>query len=130
MQNGTKYVGLICVDYFQLFGSRAYYADAKDESSYISRVLKRIAEENKAPVICLANLPLSVEERADKRPVLSDVLGNEWSDVVIGLYRDAYYNPESQYNFAEAIVLKNYWGQEGTVKLGWNGECTSFYTIH
>lgn len=123
-------VGLICVDYFQLVGSRACYANAKDESSYISRVLKRTAEENKAPVICLANLPRSAEKRADKRPVLSDLLVNEWSDVVIGLYRDAYYNPESPYNSAEVIVLKNHWGQNGTVKLGWKGECELFYTIH
>lgn len=122
-------VGLICVDYLQLLGSRACYANAKDESSYISRVLKRTAKENKVPVICLSCLPRSIEKRADKRPALSDIQGTEYSDMVIGLYRDAYYNFDSPDSLAEAIVLENYWGQEGTVNLGWNGECESFYNI-
>lgn len=128
--SSVKNIDLICVDCFQLLGSRAYYANARYASSYISRILKRTAEENKAPIICLANIPCSVEKRDDKRPVLSDLWVNEWSDVVIGLYRDAYYNFESPSNSAEAIVLKNYWGQEGTIKLGWNEKCLSFYTIY
>lgn len=128
-------IGLICVDYFQLVGSRACYPTAKDVSSYVSRMLKRTAEENKAPVICLAQLPRSVEKRADKRPVLADLEGIHASmlaldsDVVIGLYRDAYYNFGSPRNWAEAIILKNNWGALGTAKLGWNDVCASFYTV-
>lgn len=126
-------IGLICVDDFQLVGCRTYFAATKNSSSYISSILKRTAEENKVPVICLTQLPRIVEKRADKRPVPDDLEASPASalqaasDVVIGLYRDAYYNFESPRTLAEAIVLKNYWGANGTAKLGWNDEIASFY---
>lgn len=130
-------IGLICVDYFQLVGSRACYAETNEISSYVSRILKRTAEENNAPVICLAQLsPNTILTGVDDKPVLSDLRASPASvlqtasDVVIGLHRDSYYCYDDQNNSAEAIVLKSNWSLLGTAKLGWSKECLSFYTIH
>ena len=97
-------------------------------------MLKIMAKELNVPVICLSQLSRANESRQDKRPMLSDLRESgaieQDADVVIGLYRDGYYNKESETpNLAEAIILKNRKGQTGTVELSWLPEYTSFSSI-
>ena len=92
------------------------------------------AEKLNVPVICLSQLSRANESRQDKRPMLSDLRESgaieQDADVVIGLYRDGYYNKESENpNLAEAIVLKNRKGSTGTVELTWIPEFTSFGNV-
>ena len=129
-------LGLVVVDYLQLMQSAGSGHSWSNESrtqavSDISRMLKIMAKELNVPVICLSQLSRANESRQDKRPMLSDLRESgaieQDADVVIGLYRDGYYNKESENpNLAEAIILKNRKGQTGTVELLWLPEYTSF----
>ena len=130
-------LGLVVIDYLQLMqsagsDSRSYSNENRQQAvSDMSRMLKIMAKELNVPVICLSQLSRSPEGRNDKRPVLSDLRESgaieQDADVVIGLYRDGYYNKESDNpNLAEAIILKNRKGQTGTVNLTWLPEYTSF----
>ena len=129
-------LGLVVIDYLQLMQSAGSGHSWSNESrtqavSDISRMLKIMAKELNVPVICLSQLSRANEARQDKRPMLSDLRESgaieQDADVVIGLYRDGYYNKESENpNLAEAIVLKNRKGQTGTVELLWLPEYTSF----
>lgn len=97
----------------------------------IAEILKDTAERISAPVICLSQLPRDLETRDDRRPVLTDVHSGiqELSDVIIGLYRDSYYNYNSPRYCSEAIVLKNRWGKTGTARIAWNDDNISFTNI-
>ena len=127
---------LVVIDYLQLMQSAGSGHGWSNESrtqavSDISRMMKIMAKELGVPVICLSQLSRANEGRQDKRPMLSDLRESgaieQDADVVIGLYRDGYYNKESENpNLAEAIVLKNRKGQTGTVELLWLPEYTSF----
>ncbi len=127
---------LVVIDYLQLMQSAGSGHSWSNESrtqavSDISRMLKIMAKELNVPVICLSQLSRANESRTDKRPVLSDLRESgaieQDADVVIGLYRDGYYNKECENpNLAEAIVLKNRKGATGTVELAWLPEFTSF----
>ena len=127
---------LVVIDYLQLMQSAGSGHSWSNESrtqavSDISRMLKIMAKELNVPVICLSQLSRANESRQDKRPQLSDLRESgaieQDADVVIGLYRDGYYNKESENpNLAEAIILKNRKGQTGTVELSWLPEYTSF----
>ena len=127
---------LVVIDYLQLMQSAGSGHTWSNESrtqavSDISRMLKIMAKELNVPVICLSQLSRANESRQDKRPQLSDLRESgaieQDADVVIGLYRDGYYNKESENpNLAEAIILKNRKGQTGTVELSWLPEYTSF----
>ncbi len=129
-------LGLVVIDYLQLMQSAGSGHSWSNESrtqavSDISRMLKIMAKELNVPVICLSQLSRANESRQDKRPMLSDLRESgaieQDADVVIGLYRDGYYNKESENpNLAEAIILKNRMGQTGTVELLWLPEYTSF----
>lgn len=130
-------LGLIVIDYLQLMqsaggDSRSYAGENRQQVvSDISRMLKIMAKELNVPVICLSQLSRASEGRPNKRPVLSDLRESgaieQDADVVIGLYRDGYYNAESDNpNLAEAIILKNRKGQTGTVNLTWLPEYTTF----
>ena len=129
-------LGLVVVDYLQLMQSAGSGHSWSNESrtqavSDISRMFKIMAQELNVPVICLSQLSRANESRQDKRPMLSDLRESgaieQDADVVIGLYRDGYYNKESENpNVAEAIILKNRKGQTGTVELLWLPEYTSF----
>ena len=129
-------LGLVVIDYLQLRQSAGSGHSWSNESrtqavSDISRMLKIMAKELNVPVICLSQLSRANESRQDKRPMLSDLRESgaieQDADVVIGLYRDGYYNKESENpNLAEAIILKNRKGQTGTVELTWLPEYTSF----
>lgn len=127
---------LVVIDYLQLMQSAGSGHNWSNESrtqavSDISRMLKIMAKELDVPVVCASQLSRANESRQDKRPLLSDLRESgsieQDADVVIGLYRDGYYNKESENpNLAEAIILKNRKGQTGTVELSWLPEYTSF----
>ena len=130
-------LGLVVIDYLQLMqsaggDSRKYSGENRQQVvSDISRMLKIMAKELNVPVICLSQLNRASEGRNDKRPQLSDLRESgaieQDADVVIGLYRDGYFNKESDNpNLAEAIILKNRKGQTGTVNLTWLPEYTTF----
>ena len=132
-------LGLIVVDYLQLLQSSGSGKNWSNESrtqavSDISRMLKIMAKELSVPVVTASQLSRANEGRQDKRPLLSDLRESgaieQDADVVIGLYRDGYYNRESENPFlAEAIVLKNRKGSTGTVELQWMPEYTSFGSV-
>lgn len=130
---------LVVIDYLQLMQSAGSGHSWSNESrtqavSDISRMLKIMAKELNVPVICLSQLSRANESRQDKRPMLSDLRESgaieQDADVVIGLYRDGYYNKESENpNLAEAIILKNRKGATGTVELSWLPEYTTFGSV-
>lgn len=127
---------LVVIDYLQLMQSAGSGHSWSNESrtqavSDISRMLKIMAKELNVPVICLSQLSRANEARQDKRPMLSDLRESgaieQDADVVIGLYRDGYYNKECENpNLAEAIILKNRKGSTGMVELAWLPEYTTF----
>lgn len=132
----TDGLGLIVIDYLQLIqGSRS--VNRQQEVSEISRQLKIIAKELKVPVIALSQLSRNVEQRQDKRPILSDIRESgsieQDADIVAFLYRDDYYQqqkegqPES--NVTELILAKNRHGSLGTVKLYFHKEYTKFSSV-
>ena len=130
---------LVVIDYLQLMQSAGSGHSWSNESrtqavSDISRMMKIMAKELNVPVICLSQLSRANESRQDKRPMLSDLRESgaieQDADVVIGLYRDGYYNKECENpNLAEAIILKNRKGSTGTVELTWLPEYTSFGNV-
>ena len=130
---------LVVIDYLQLMQSAGSGHSWSNESrtqavSDISRMMKIMAKELNVPVVCLSQLSRANESRTDKRPMLSDLRESgaieQDADVVIGLYRDGYYNKECENpNLAEAIVLKNRKGETGTVQLAWLPEYTSFGSV-
>ena len=132
-------LSLVVIDYLQLLqsagGGRPRSGDSRtQEVSDISRMMKIMAKELNVPVICVSQLNRANEARQDKRPMLSDLRESgaieQDADVVIGLYRDGYYNKESENpTLAEAIVLKNRKGATGTVELTWLPEYTSFGSV-
>ena len=127
---------LIMIDYLQLMsGSRAGGSENRQqEISEISRGLKALAREMNAPVLALSQLSRALEARSDKRPMLSDLRESgaieQDADVVMFLYRDEYYNKESQdHNIAEVIISKQRNGSIGTIKLAWMGQYTKFANL-
>jgi replicative DNA helicase len=96
--------------------------------------MKIMAKELDVPIILLSQLSRGTESRTDKRPMLSDLRESgsieQDADIVLFLYRDAYYNPDSDnVNVCECIVAKNRHGETGTVNLGWNGQYTKFTNL-
>ena len=132
-------LGLVVIDYLQLMQSAGSGHSWSNESrtqavSDISRMLKIMAKELNVPVICASQLSRANEARQDKRPMLSDLRESgsieQDADVVIGLYRDGYYNKACENpNLAEAIILKNRKGATGLVELNWQPEFTSFSSV-
>ena len=102
--------------------------------SDMSRALKIMAKELDVPVLCLSQLSRANESRADKRPMLSDLRESgaieQDADIVMFLYRDDYYNDDSEtHNLAECIIAKNRHGETGTVELQWLPEYTTFTSV-
>ena len=120
-------LGLVVIDYLQLMTSSGSGKNSENRVqvvSDISRSLKIMAKELNVPVVCLSQLSRANESRADKRPMLSDLRESgaieQDADQVLFLYRDDYYNENSEEkNVAEFIVAKNRHGETGTVKLQW-----------
>ncbi len=115
-------LGLVIVDYLQLMTSGASVENRVQEVSAISRNLKVLARDLEVPIVALSQLSRAVEQRSDKRPILSDLRESgaieQDADIVGFIYRDEYYNDESdQQGLAEIIVAKHRNGPTDTVKL-------------
>ena len=127
-----KNLGLVVIDYLQLMDSAKVKSGNRVEVvSEITRQLKLMAKELDVPVIVLSQLARGPESRTDHRPMLSDLRESgsieQDADIVMMLYRDAYYHPETdQQNLSECIVAKNRHGEVGTVNLVWDGQYTRF----
>lgn len=125
-------LGLIVIDYLQLMQSiRAGQLSREQQISEISRGLKNLAKELDCPIIALSQLNRSLESRPDKRPLLSDLRESgsieQDADIVLMLYRDEVYNPETEAKgMAEAIIGKNRSGETGKIDLTWIADQTRF----
>ncbi|MCL2401016.1 MAG: replicative DNA helicase [Oscillospiraceae bacterium] len=135
-----KNLGLVVIDYLQLMqsatGGKGSYANENRTQMVgeISRMMKIMAKELNVPVVCLSQLSRANESRENKRPRLSDLRESgaieQDADIVLGLYRDDYYNNESEVpNVAELIVMKNRRGETGTIELKWLPEFTSYSSL-
>ncbi len=130
-----KNIGLIVIDYLQLIqGTGKKNASREQEISEISRSLKILAKELNVPVIALSQLSRTAERRDDKRPMLSDLRESgaieQDADIVIFLYRDDYYNEDTEKkNVAEVILAKHRGGSTGTVELAWMPSYTKFANL-
>lgn len=130
-----KNIGLVVIDYLQLVqGSNKRVGSREQEISEISRSLKILAKELNVPVIALSQLSRAVEQRPDHRPMLSDLRESgaieQDADIVMFLYRDDYYNKESEKkDIAEVIIAKQRGGSTGTVELLWMGNYTKFVNL-
>ena len=127
---------IIIIDYLQLMtGSVGKSSESRQqEVSDISRQLKGLARELNVPVVSLSQLSRAVESRPDKRPMLSDLRESgaieQDADVVMFIYRDEYYNKDSEFKKqAEIIIAKQRNGPVGTVNLAWLGEYTKFANL-
>jgi replicative DNA helicase len=132
-QCGGK-LGLVVVDYLQLMSSSSQGENRATEISEISRSLKALAKELNCPVIALSQLNRSLEQRPNKRPVMSDLRESgaieQDADVIMFIYRDEVYNPESQdKGRAEIIIGKQRNGPIGMVPLAFLGEHTRFESL-
>ncbi len=125
-------VGMIIIDYLQLMTGSSRGSDSRQqEISEISRSLKALAREMQAPVVALSQLSRACETRTDHRPMLSDLRESgaieQDADVVMFLYRDDYYNKDSEMkDMAEVIIAKQRNGPIGTVNLVWMPQYTRF----
>jgi replicative DNA helicase len=124
-------LGLIVIDYLQLMQSRGRSENRQQEVSDISRSLKSLAREINVPVISLSQLSRAVEQRTDKKPYLADLRESgsleQDADMVAFLYREDYYNPESdKKNITELIIAKQRNGPVGTVELLFQKEFSKF----
>lgn len=129
-------LGVVIIDYLQLMQSAGGKSRGGGENrqqvvSDISRALKLMARDLNVPVICLSQLSRGPESRQDKRPMLSDLRDSgaieQDADIVMFLYRDDYYNEDSEdHNIAECIIAKNRHGETGKVRLQWMPEFTTF----
>ena len=125
-------LGMVIIDYLQLMtGSGKSSDNRQQEISEISRSLKALAREMQAPVVALSQLSRACETRTDHRPMLSDLRESgaieQDADVVMFLYRDDYYNKDSEMkDMAEVIIAKQRNGPIGTVNLVWMPQYTKF----
>ena len=131
-----KNIGLIIIDYLQLVqGSNSRKNGTREqEIAEISRSLKILAKELNVPVIALSQLSRAVDSREDHRPVLSDLRESgsieQDADIVMFLYRDDYYNKDSEdKDMTEVIIAKHRGGSTGKVKLLWMGNYTKFANL-
>ena len=126
-----KGLDVVIIDYLQLIESTEKTYSREQEIAKISRELKKLAKSLEITVIALSQLSRAPEQRADHRPMLSDLRESgsieQDADVIMFLYRDEYYNKESEEkNIAEMIVGKNRNGEVKTIKLGWVGKYQRF----
>ncbi len=129
-----KGLGLVIIDYLQLMQGNRRAENRQQEIAEISRSLKGLAKELNVPVLALAQLSRSVEQRQDKRPIMSDLRESgsleQDADVVMFIYRDEYYNKQSEkLGIAEIIVAKQRNGPTGTVELAFLKEYTKFMNL-
>ena len=127
-------LGLVLIDYLQLMESGSGNDNRVQELSKITRSLKGLARELNTPIIALSQLSRGVEQRTNKRPMMSDLRESgsieQDADLIIMLYRDSYYNPDSpDRDSAEVIITKHRNGPTGTVKLLFQPELTKFLNL-
>ena len=127
-------LGIIFIDYLQLMTGSGRSESRQQEISEISRSLKALARELNVPVVALSQLSRAVEQRPDHRPMLSDLRESgaieQDADVVMFIYRDDYYNKDSENkNIAEIIIAKQRNGPIGTVNLVWLPNYTKFVNM-
>ncbi len=127
-------LSIIMIDYLQLMSGSGRMESRQQEISDISRSLKALARELNVPVIALSQLSRAVEQRPDHRPMLSDLRESgaieQDADVVMFLYRDDYYNHDSdRKGIQEVIIAKQRNGPIGTVELAWLPEYTKFANL-
>jgi replicative DNA helicase len=126
-----KGLGLVIIDYLQLMEGRKKSDSRQQEISDISRSLKIMAKELNVPIIALSQLSRGPEQRQDHRPVLSDLRESgaieQDADIVMFIYRDDYYNEDSEKrNISEIIIAKHRNGETGTVDLAFIPQFTKF----
>lgn len=127
-------LGLVIIDYLQLMSGNGRTDNRQQEISEISRSLKALAREINAPVIALSQVNRACESRPDKRPIMSDLRESgsieQDADVVMFLYRDEYYNKDSENKgIAELIIAKQRNGPIGTINLAWLPNLTRFVNL-
>ncbi|NIN40232.1 MAG: replicative DNA helicase, partial [Gammaproteobacteria bacterium] len=127
-------LGLVVVDYLQLMRGSGTVENRTNEISEISRSLKAIAKELRCPVVALSQLNRGLEGRTDKRPVMADLRESgaieQDADVILFIYRDEVYNPESeQKGIAEIIIGKQRNGPIGMCRLSYIGNLTKFENL-
>jgi replicative DNA helicase len=127
-------LGLIVIDYLQLMTGGSHVENRATEISEISRSIKALAKELQVPILALSQLSRKVEERNDKRPLMSDLRESgaieQDADIIIMMYREEYYKPDTQEKgIAEVIIGKHRNGPTGTVKLNFLGEYTKFQNL-
>lgn len=127
-------LGMVMIDYLQLIQGSGRSDSRQQEVSEISRTLKELARELKIPVIALSQLSRGVEQRQDKRPMMSDIRESgsieQDADIVAFLYRDDYYDKESENkNIIEIIIAKQRNGPVGTVSLAFVKEYNKFVNL-
>ena len=132
-QFGGK-LGLIVIDYLQLMTSTRDGENRATEISEISRSIKALAKELQVPILALSQLSRKVEERNDKRPLMSDLRESgaieQDADIILMMYREEYYKPDTQEKgVAEVIIGKHRNGPTGMVKLTFLGEYTKFVSF-
>ncbi len=127
-------LSMIIIDYLQLMSGSGRSESRQNEISEISRSLKAVARELGVPVLALSQLSRAVEQRPDHRPMLSDLRESgaieQDADVVMFIYRDDYYNPDTEEKgVSEIIIAKQRNGPIGTVKLAWLPSLTKFANL-
>ena len=127
-------LGLIIIDYLQLMQGRGSSESRQLEVSDISRGLKALAKEINVPIIALSQLSRAVESRTDKRPMLSDLRESgsieQDADVVMFIYRDVVYNPETDDpGKTEILVRKQRNGPIGDIRLHFENQFTRFFDL-
>ena len=127
-------LGIIIIDYLQLMSGGRRIENRQQEIADISRKLKGLAKELGVPVLALSQLSRAVESRTDKHPMMSDLRESgsieQDADVVMFIYRDEYYNPESEKKgIAEIVIAKQRNGPVGSIELGFFKEFTKFVNL-
>ena len=131
----TEGIGLVIIDYLQLMSATGKVESRQIFISEVSRALKGLARELNVPVIALSQLNRAVDSRTDHKPVLADLRESgaieQDADVVMFIYRDDYYNPDTteRPGVADIIVAKQRNGSVGPVELAWIGKYTKFANL-